>query len=70
MGGSVAILACSRAGHYDILVSMTRTKKTPPPGRAKASARAGGRPAIGCCRTPRRASANSCAASAARGRSM
>ena len=37
MGGSVAILACSRAGHYDILVSMTRTKKTPPPKRAKAS---------------------------------
>jgi len=42
-GGSgigLAILSCSRASHYDNLVSMTRTKKTlPPPGRAKKTVR-------------------------------
>ena len=39
-GISLTILSCSRASHYDNLVSMTRTKKTlPPPGRAKKTLR-------------------------------
>jgi prevent-host-death family protein len=36
---SLAILSCFRAGLHDNLVSMTRTKKTPPPEHAKAGRR-------------------------------